>query len=370
LVSGAAAGLAWLSKSPGLFLVPIVGLLSLPGLWHSYTERSRGSLFERLWRPTWPLLVWFGVGILVFVMLWPAMWVHPFETLAKVFSGAQTYAEEGHDSALFFNGQVIADGKLGLSYFYFYPVTYLWRTTPVVLLGLFPALWAFVTRRRPFDRSGARRVSVGLMLIVGVYVVGLTFPLKKFDRYFLPAYAPLDILAGLGWYSLILFLKERASTGFYRYTPYILAAALVGIQMAVSLNTFPYYLTYYNPLLGGGRKAPAVMQVGWGEGLDQAARYLNQKKDAEKLKVITWYPTGCFSYFFEGKPRNFWVWTDTPPDEWKRIFESDYAVIYISQEQRQRTKAILDYFSKVAPERSIWLNGVEYVRIYKVRGVQ
>jgi 4-amino-4-deoxy-L-arabinose transferase-like glycosyltransferase len=370
LVSAVAAGLAWLTKSPGLFLAPIIGLLTLPAFWQAITQRDRESLFQRLWRPAWPVLAWFVVGVLIFVALWPAMWVHPFETLAHIFSGAQNYAEEGHDSALFFNGQVAVDGKLGLSYFYFYPLTFLWRTTPVVLLGLLPALWAFFTRRPPFDKPGARLASVALLVVVVVYLLGLTFPLKKFDRYFLPAYAPLDILAGLGWYSLALFLKERVFKGVYRYTPYLLAVAVLGIQAAGSLNTFPYYLPYYNPLLGGGRKAPAVMQIGWGEGLDQAARYLNQKKDAEKLKVIAWYPTGCFSYFFEGKARNFWQWTNITPDEWQRFFEADYAVIYVGQEQRQLTKPVLDYISKLAPEHSIWLNGIEYARIYKIRGMQ
>jgi hypothetical protein len=118
--------------------------------------------------------------------------------------------------------------------------------------------------------------------------------------------------------------------------------------------------------MGGGSRASAVMQVGWGEGLDEAARYLNQKEDAQKLKVIAWYPTGCFSYIFEGKERNFWLWTDINEDEWARFFESDYAVIYIGQQQRQLTKPILDYVASLTPERSIWLNGIEYARIYKI----
>jgi hypothetical protein len=51
--------------------------------------------------------------------------------------------------------------------------------------------------------------------------------------------------------------------------------------MISALWTFPYYLSYYNPLMGGPRKAPQVMQIGWGEGLDQAGRYLDRNPSPE-----------------------------------------------------------------------------------------
>jgi hypothetical protein len=81
---------------------------------------------------------------------------------------------------------------------------------------------------------------------------------------------------------------------------------------------------------------------------------------------MTWYPTGCFSYIFEGRERDFWLKTTINEDEWARFFDSDYAVIYIGQQQRQLTKSILDYVANLTPEHTIWLNGIEYARIYKI----
>ena len=49
---------------------------------------------------------------------------------------------------------------------------------------------------------------------------------------------------------------------------------------------YPYYFTYYNPLVGGSRTAPDVMTVGWGEGLDAAARWLNQQPNSAELCVV------------------------------------------------------------------------------------
>jgi hypothetical protein len=142
---------------------------------------------------------------------------------------------------------------------------------------------------------------------------------------------------------------------------------VAGVQIAGTLNTFPYYISYYNPLMGGARKAPQVMQIGWGEGIDQAARYLNEKPDVARLKVIAWYDTGSFSYFFNGADRTFWSTPEQDPDDWQKFITSDYAVVYIQQWQRQMPKYVLDYLSGIKPEHSIWINGLEYVRIYKLQ---
>ena len=62
------------------------------------------------------------------------------------------------------------------------------------------------------------------------------------------------------------------------------------LQLALTVSSYPYYLTYYNPLLGGIRKAQEVMTVGWGEGLNEAARYLKDQPDISKKIIYSWYP--------------------------------------------------------------------------------
>ncbi len=223
--------------------------------------------------------------------------------------GAEEYAETGHSSAIFFNGQIIPDGNLGLPYFYFYPLTYLWRATPVVLAGLALAAWGGARRRKPFDKPEVRLAVFGLLLLTASFFIGMTIGEKKFDRYLLPAYPALDIIAGMGWYALFAYLAQKSrgkkpASAWYAL-PVIIMVAAIGFQAASALNTFPYYLSYYNPLMGGSRKAPEVMQIGWGEGIDLAARYLNQKPDAARLKVISGYDIGSFSYFFKGANRTF-----------------------------------------------------------------
>jgi hypothetical protein len=353
IISGAAAGLGCLTKSPGFFIIPTVGLITLLDFARTFSTHEEISLSQRIWGYLWPLMVWGSVVLLFFVLLWPAMWVAPQQTLTSVLSQAQEYAAEGHKTPIFFNGTISESGDLGIEFFYFYPLTYLWRSTPVVLIGLLGAIVGYIKKREPLDRSETRTTVFGLVIFVLIFTIVMTLGTKKFDRYLLPVYAPLDIIAAIGWVTLVHWLVKKAHHSALRYGIYLIYIAIIGLQMFWSLKTFPYYLSYYNPLMGGSKKAPDVMQIGWGEGIDQAARYLGNKPNAENFRVDSWYFEGSFSYFYNPTYTLF-------PD-------ADYAVIYVHQWQRLMPRELLVYLSGQTPEHTIWINGIEYVRIYKIK---
>ncbi len=140
LVSGIAAGLGWLTKSPALLLIPVVGVLALVDFWKRLTFSTTGNLWQLIRRAAWPVMLWAGLGMLVFVAFWPAMWIDPANTLLLVLSRAQRYAEQGHFASMFFKGVVYEQGRIGPQFVEFYPLTFLWRTTPIILLGILLAL--------------------------------------------------------------------------------------------------------------------------------------------------------------------------------------------------------------------------------------
>jgi 4-amino-4-deoxy-L-arabinose transferase-like glycosyltransferase len=366
-VSGAVAGLAWVTKTPSLVLIPIVGLIYLPQVFSKATNSSeKTSTIRRIFQYVGVMTVWGAVGFLIFALIFPAMWVQPVQTLHSLIGSAQSYAQEGSGSPVFFNGKIIESGKMGLEYWYFYPITYLWRSTPIVLLGLPLAIWGFSKKRYPFNQPGASLLVLGMITLVTGFTLLMTLGSTKFDRYLLPVYAPLDLLAGMGWLSLANWLIEKKKSPVLRFSPFLVASVLVLVQALLALEVYPYYLSYYNPLLGGGRIAPRVMQIGWGEGLDQAARYLKQKDQARRLRVISRYALGCVSYYFPGEVRYM---TSSPTREaydWEKLNSSDYVIVYINQQQRNINGPILDYLSHKPVEHSVWINGIEYARIYKL----
>jgi 4-amino-4-deoxy-L-arabinose transferase-like glycosyltransferase len=370
ILSGVVSGLTWLTKSPGLVLIPTVLLLAV---WESWRHPAPSAVskprLRRIWELAWPLAVWGAAGCAVFIAAWPAMWVQPYQTLRSVLEMAQRYAQEGHDSAVFFNGEIIESGEMGLEYWYFYPLTYLWRSTPVTLLGLLLAIWAAVRKAYPFDQSSARLAGRGMVWIVLTFSLLMTVGTKKFDRYLIPIYPPLDLLAGMGWAAFAIWLAKSLSkwrAGMQPAVVGLLLTLVIAWQAALAYDSFPYYLSYYNPLMGGPRLAPQVMQIGWGEGLDQAGRYLNNKDNPRKLKAISWYALGSVSYYFPGDVRYFRKKPVLDGHELDKLLESDYAIIYVNQWQRNLAAPALEYLSQQSPEHTVWINGIEYARIYKL----
>jgi hypothetical protein len=191
---------------------------------------------------------------------------------------------------------------------------------------------------------------------------------KKFDRYLLPVFAPLDLVAGIGWVLVTRWISDRISPRVQRYSVPLVISGIALLQSTAILQTYPYYLTYYNPLMGGSAKAPQTMMIGWGEGLDQAARYLNDKAEGDNLRVLAWYPDGSFSYFFDGETVGSAAeWVETKAE----LDHSDYAVLYANQWQRYLPfPQYVDYFDRYKPEETIYIDGLEYIRIYNLADLE
>ena len=368
VISAAAAGLSWLTKSPALFLLPFLGLTCLIEVGRLWLK-TRQLSWRDLWRLTWPVLLWTGIAAGVFVLAWPAMWVNPVHALGQIFGGAASYASEGHESITFFNGAIYASG---ISDWRFYPVSYLWRTTLPVLIGLILLVITSIWRGRFPATPEQRLTALHLALFAVLFTIFMTSGAKKFDRYILPVFAPLDILAGLG---LVTFLKlnlprapggEPTKTAAFRWarpSSFALLATALLFQTFSAQQVFPYYFNYYNPLLGGASRAPQVMMIGWGEGLDQAARYLNAQPDAAKLKVASWYPDGPFSYLFVGETS-----LKDLPISAEDLPKADYLVLYTHQWQRQLpSQGFLANFKNITPEKIVTIGNLEYARIYRLR---
>ena len=364
ILSGVAAGLAWLTKSPMLFLIPFMGLLLLIELGRKQRLAGRFEKESLQWAVK-TLIVWGSVGLFVYVLLWPAMWVDPIYTLRRALGGMLSYAVHGHTEApLFFDGRIYT-GDPGA---HFYPITYLWRTTPVILLGLVFAVLALVI---PPLRSllHRQRGPLGMLLLfAGLFTVFMTVGAKKFDRYLLPIYPALDLVAGVGWVAAVTWIGKQQPQRWARVAaPAILLLAFLG-QSALTVSSSPYYFSYYNPMLGGTARAPEVMMVGWGEGLDQAAHFLNNQPGADPPQVMLGLWSGTFSYFFDGPIR----WSNFAPGEttiqdWK---DSDYCIIYINQWQRGRLPdELLDTLMKEEPALIVRLQGLDYAYVYDLKQI-
>ena len=341
LLSGALAGLAVLSKSYALFLAPFAGLLlAVAYLIKEWDLRQAIPLLLRSFA-TWCL-----AAALVFFLLWPALWVDPLGTIQGMLDTAFGYAATPHATSEFFMGKAVADPGP-----WFYPVALAFRTTPLAVLGL------LVTLPLLFAGRKAERGSLSALLAYAcLFTILMTMGAKKFDRYMLPVILALDIVAAWGLVELgkLEVGSWKLEIGHWSLVIGHWLIVLFLLQAGHVISYHPYYLAYYNPLVGGLSRAVQVLPVGWGEGMDLAARYLNQKEDALNLRVATGGIPG-FAPLFKGQTEGL---TE------HNLATADYAILYVSDVQ-QNSPGTADLYGQRQPEHVVNIHSVDYAWIYR-----
>jgi hypothetical protein len=347
VLSGLTAGLAFLSKAPSAFLplfLPIVALSAL------IARREAGS------GVAWLRLVRDGavLGILALataMLLWPSFRWDPVGTLLQMVDYTETVGGSDHEN--FFMGQPVGDpGAL------YYLVALAFRLTPATLLGLallivglLPLRSSGLAHGRRLPSGWAPRLAL-LASFVILFIWMMALAPKKFDRYLLPIFPTIEILAAVGFWLLLVRLPRGVGV---KALPVVLL--VLGVSQAVlAAYVFPYYLAYYNPMLGGGPAARRTFVVGWGEGLDIVTSYLNQKADADRLTVAGFYPR-VMSAQFKGT-----VLSDKQYD----AAMADYIVLYVNAVQRDLANRLRMVTRGKRSEMVVKINGIEYARVFAV----
>ncbi len=368
VISGIAGGLGYLTLSPGGFIVPAIICLALLEFalfqWRSPAGSWRGLVKQTI--P--PLILWGGVALLTIMIVWPAMWEEPVAVLATTLRYALS-AAEGEIGTTQLMGAFQQVDVPASRFFYYYPLTYLWRSTPIALAGLVLLVLTWRTKVLRGFSAQTRRNLLWLVVFIAVYTIAMSSGEKKFDRYYLPAYPALNMISGAGWAAGLAWLVERYKMLSRIRFAFIGLALIVLVQACSVLQTYPYYLTYYNPLLGGIQKAPAVMIVGWGEGLNEAALYLHNIPDIENKAIHSWYPVAFswFSHTYGFNAEFIDLSYEAEGEELANYLAADYVVTYINEWQRNVYGNLLAALAARTPVHTITINGVEYVRIYRMK---
>ncbi len=359
--SGGAGGLALLTKSPSIILLPMVGLMVLVGAWRSLGTRA--TVGATLSRVVGMVALWGGVAALVWVVLWPAAWVDLAGAVGRVFVQARDDGGSPHGWGNFFLGRQVDDpGPL------FYPVVLVLRMAPWTLLGILLAGVARYPRRGQSYGGDGGGALVLLLLFALLFVVMMSIPPKKFDRYVLPVFPVLDVVAAVGW----VWAAEQGGRWFWRrvggaqrlapYATRLRSAtwALVVLVLAAHIAWYhPYHLAFYNPLVGGGATATWAIPVGWGEGYEQAGAFISAQPNGCDRAVASW-----FAPVLSRALCNHWVVS------LDRVFEPgkvDYAVLYIDQVQRgnkpEATAYLQENFARI---HTVTIHGIAYAAVYQL----
>ncbi len=145
----------------------------------------------------------------------------------------------------------------------------------------------------------------------------------------------------------------------YRSRFFVLCS-LFFVLTAVPLALYhPYYLAYFNPLLGGGATAQRVMLVGLGEGMDQIGAWLRARPDLKRGPVLSWIPP-TLAPFVPAAPGVL--------DLRVQLLEqpTSYAVLYARSVQRQESTVAEAYVRQTPPLFTLRMYGIEYATIHQL----
>jgi hypothetical protein len=320
LLSGLFIGLGVLTKSPALVMGPlmlvwVVGA-RIAGRQAGGAATARAAIID--------LLSVGAPALAVAFALWPSLWVAPITTVERVWGLMTVYGAGGHELGNYWLGHEVSDPAAT-----FYVATLLWRITPLTLGGL---LLALLTRTPHDDRE--RRSVWGFLALTLWFGTIISLGDKKFDRYLLPIFPTVDLLAGWGWVSGARWVARTNPAALKRMgaTAAIGAVLVIGGQAGVALANRPTYFTAYNPLMGGIATAQQTFLVGWGEGLAEAAGFLNALPGASDGHVAAWYGQNVFGAFYHGQSYDLYYDTPTAADLYTH--DVDYVVTYVNQMQR------------------------------------
>jgi 4-amino-4-deoxy-L-arabinose transferase-like glycosyltransferase len=362
LGAGCFGGLALLTKAPAMLLLPMSGLILLGAQMRGRPWSPR-NIAVAVRDATARLALWLGVAALVFVLLWPAMWVSPARALGAIVGEVVANGGQPHNAGNFFMGQPVADP--GWS---FYISVVAWRGDIPMLLGLAALLLAVAHRawqrwRREIagPLSNQERVAIALGGFVLLFGLAMTLLAKKFDRYLLPIWPSLAILGAVG----LLGALRQLDAAFKLAAPTRrLAAAVAGLLLAAALLLppllyRPYYLAYFNPALGGGTTAQQVLLTGWGEGMEQAGAWLNTRPDLRRGPVLSWLPA-TLAPFVAPDVAVYDLDLETLTED------ASYAVVYTSVAERDTRSVAEAYALQTPPLYTLRVRGVTYLTIHQL----
>lgn len=295
LISGIFGGLAVLTKTSALLIVPFVGfsLIYLSGL---IDVRQKININEFI-RPTKFGFMWLGVALITFVLVWPAMWVAPVKSIEGLYKGIADVGIESEHSQIYFGTLVEDPGTL------FYLVVIGLRSTVWLFLGFICAL-IFISLKKLDPKRSSFIIYLASFSLV--YLVEITLPSKKLDRYIIPSILTMSLASSI----FIDWLVVK----FDKYK-YLFMSLLFGFALYTNLLVHPDYFTYYSPLFGGYAKGIYILEPKWLIGEREILAYFTKIKierglvdsPQESFEELIHTPSGIEKMLTVGFPEKYYT---------------------------------------------------------------
>ena len=274
LLAGGVLGLAQTAGFPALIVYPVIGLITAVHGWRQ----------DRLQR--WLLLsgALMAVGFVSLFMIWAVyrftwgpVWPDGFSVPAPYHwqEMQSLFQRLDRQDLAYLNGEVYRGGKL-----LFFVVAWFIKTPiPLILLLISGIVYLFARRKM------MQHIALWLLPVL-YYGNALTTDLNIGYRHILPILPFVHVLAGTAVLWGVANWQRLARVGAVLWL-------LVG-----TVAIFPYFLTYFNELVGGpeqGRHHLVVSDLDWGQDLPALGKYLRER-DIDEV-FLSWFGTASPEHY-------------------------------------------------------------------------
>lgn len=252
VISGIFGGLALLTKTSALYLLPFTALIVfLDGY-------KKGKFWSGFKSSFLLILKWVGLALAVFIILWPALWVNPVGVISELYRGIATIGVERDHIQIYFERLVEDPGPT------FYPVVLALKSSVFLIPGLVGSL--VFARLLSEDK---RKFLKFLLIYSFFFLVQLTIPSKKLDRYILPSLVSLSLVSSIFYYFVWSSLEKGKKC---------LWIFLIATPLITAFTVHPDYFSYFNPVFGGLKTGIQVLEPKWMIGQREVLSYFNKVK--------------------------------------------------------------------------------------------
>jgi 4-amino-4-deoxy-L-arabinose transferase-like glycosyltransferase len=261
IAAGILMGLAFSIKFTNILLIPLV--IGIFFLWIILEKKKIQTLLDK------KFLVIFITAFIVFFILWPMPWFSLSHVLE--FNNQMRFENVSHSipEVLF--------GKVRLTPVFYYTL-YFFITIPVAV----PILFLLGTKRILSKRNF---ILIAMLIWFAFPFLQSFYKFRQHNlRYIIEIYAPLALITALGLESV----AERFTKNFFKKLLFVIPLILYLFILLARIS--PYYLDYFNELVGG----PAMVykynlfQLGWwGQGIKEAVLYLEENaKSGSRVGLV------------------------------------------------------------------------------------
>ena len=248
IFSGITLGLALLARETHIMLPPMM-LIILFIRNHSLKDKNIKSVFYKT-------LGTFGIAFLTFFLFWPMPFFHP-EWEFNYFMNLRVNAARSIPEVFF--------GRLMLTPIPYYFVYFI-ITTPLIIL-LFALIGAIkINRSRNW-------IWYSLILWFCIPFIMSFYPKREHGiRYIIQIMIPFALIAAMGFEAVVIKLVKKINYKILFLIPLFI------YQFIILLRITPYYIDYFNIVVGGAKNVyeKRLFQLGWwGEGINESFDYLN-----------------------------------------------------------------------------------------------